>query len=169
MFHGSLEDVFLWSFFYSSPTRNYPPAGMQLRSATSALSHGPVVSPTFLSLLPHACQLPCVRRMTCVATGTRSPCSYTSRLSPAAIQPHDSRFFSRSSMQGRNCSRLGPIRMRRLNAYYIYTAAPVASMHLLCHCRSELSKVHFPSSCANAFATEKTSALKLDFIQELSP
>jgi hypothetical protein len=106
--------MFLLSFFYSLQTRNYPPVGVQPRATACELSHGPVVSPTFLSLLPHACQFPCVWGMTSLATGARSPCSYTSRLSPATFQPHDACFFSRGSMQGSNCSRLGPIKMSAL-------------------------------------------------------
>lgn len=156
------------SFFYSLRTRDYPPVGMQLRSATCDLPHGPVVSPTFSSLLPHACQFPCVRGMTCVATGTHSPSSYTSRLSPATFQPHDAHFFSRGSMQGRNCSRLGPIRSSTLNAYYINTPLPLPPPCLY-HVAVALNcSTCILTSCANAFVTEKTPALKFDSIRELS-
>jgi hypothetical protein len=78
------------------------------------------------SSLPHVCELPCVRSMTFVAIGPHSPCSYTFRLSAAAFQPHDARFFSRGSMQGSNCSRLGPIRLSTLNVYYIDTPLPLS-------------------------------------------
>lgn len=129
--------------------------GSRLRTAVCKSSHGPVVSPTFPGTVPHVCQLCGVRDMTSAPTASPSPSSYTLRLSACAIQPHDTRCFSRGTIQRCNLPSGNQACLLYLNA-----AAPFGTMPRQCRRRSKSQKVYCEYSfCANASAVETRAAL----------
>lgn len=95
------------------------------------------VSPTFPSTVPHVYQLCAVRDMTSAPTASPSPSSYTFCLSACAIQPHDTRFFSRGTIQRCNLPCAKSTCLLYLNA-----AAPFGTVSRQCHRRSNSQEVY---------------------------